>query len=297
MFPTSAAVKGALYALAAATGFAVMVALIRHLTDALHPFQVAFFRNLFGLAFMVPWLASVGWSALKTRRLGLYLTRGAVSLASILAWFSGLALLPLDQAVALSFSAPLFTTILAAGFLKEKVSAFRWAATGVGFVGTLVVIRPGFAGTTPLGIEPATLLVLGSAVLTGIAIIVIKSLVRTEPPNAVVAYMTLVLAPLSLPFALPVWVWPDAAGWAVAIGIGGLATFAHLCFARALAAADASFVMAFDYARLPIAALIAFYAFGETPDLMTFAGGAVIAVAGLMLARRESRIVPPPPIQ
>ncbi|MSO71519.1 MAG: DMT family transporter [Alphaproteobacteria bacterium] len=295
MFPQSAALRGALYALGAAAGFAVMVALIRHLTETLHPFQVVFFRNLFGLACMLPWLAGAGLGALRTRRLGLYLTRGAVSLASMLAWFSGLALLPLDHAVALSFTAPLFTTMLAAGFLKEAVSTSRWAATGIGFCGALLVIKPGFAGGSPLGVAPATLLVLVSAVLTAIAIIVIKSLVRTEKPNAVVAYMTLVLAPLSLPFALPVWTWPDAEGWAVAVAIGGLATFAHLCFARALAAADASFVMAFDYARLPIAALIAFYAFGETPDLLTFVGGAVIAGAALSLARRESAINLAPP--
>jgi drug/metabolite transporter (DMT)-like permease len=107
MHPHSTAVRGALYALRAAAGFAAMTALIRHLTATAHPFQVVFFRNLFGLVCMLPWLFRAGLGAMRTRRLGQYVTRGAVSLASMPAWFSALSLLPLDQAVALSFTAPL----------------------------------------------------------------------------------------------------------------------------------------------------------------------------------------------
>ena len=99
--------------------------------------------------------------------------------------------------------------------------------------------------------------------------------------------MTLILAPLSLPTAVYVWQWPSAAALLAAIALGGFATAAHLLFTRALAIADTSLVMPFDYARLPIVALIAYLLFDETPEVWTYIGAAVIAGAGIYIVRRE----------
>ncbi len=277
-----APVRACALVLAAAVCFSIMITLIRYLTQNLHPFQVAFLRNLFGLAFMLPWIVRTGIGGLRTRRIGLYIVRGITGIAAMLAWFYGIANLPLDEAVALSFTTPLFTTMLAALALDEVVRARRWTATLVGFCGALIILRPGFEAIT----LPA-ILVLFAALMIAVSVIMIKILLRTESINAVVTYMTLFLVPLSLPTALYVWQWPTAAGLFAAIALGGFATAAHLLFTRALSIADASLVMPFDYARLPIVALIGYVLFDETPEVWTYVGAAVIAGAGVYIVRRE----------
>ena len=287
-----APVRAAAMVLGAAVCFSCMITLIRYLSQSLHPFQVAFLRNLFGLAFMLPWIISTGIGGLRTRRFGLYIVRGLTGIAAMLAWFYGIATLPLDEAVALTFTTPMFTTVLAALVLKEVVRARRWTATIVGFGGALIILRPGFET-----ISFTAILVLFSALMIAVSVILIKILLRTESINAVVTYMTLILAPLSLPTALYVWQWPTTEALFAAIALGGFATAAqalfaaiaaaHLLFTRALALADASLIMPFDYARLPIVALIGYLVFDETPQVWTFVGAAVIAGAGIYIVRRE----------
>src|SRR6516162_7441660 len=140
--------------------FSSLNAAIRYLTASLHPFEIAFFRNLFGLAFMLPWLFRSGMAGLKTGRLKLYVWRTAIGLSSMLLSFSALALLPLSLAVALSFTAPLFVTMGAALVLGEKVRIRRWSATILGFCGVLIIVRPRVA-TFNIGM----LLMIGSAAL------------------------------------------------------------------------------------------------------------------------------------
>jgi drug/metabolite transporter (DMT)-like permease len=126
----------------AAALFSLLNLLIRHGSTELHPFQVAFFRNFFSLMFMLPWLAKAGFGGLHTRKAWLYTTRSLTGLAAMLTWFYALSVMPLGEAVALSFTTPLFATIGAALFLGEVVRLRRWSATVVGFLGVLVIIRP-----------------------------------------------------------------------------------------------------------------------------------------------------------
>ena len=143
--PDQLPLAGAMWMVGACLFFAAMSGIIRHVSAELHAFEIAFLRNLFGLAFMMPWLARVGWSGLKTQRIGLYTVRGIIGLAAMLAFFWAITILPLAQVTALSFTAPLFATILAALVLREVVRARRWAAILVGFVGALIILRPGVA--------------------------------------------------------------------------------------------------------------------------------------------------------
>src|SRR5438093_1091842 len=135
--PGHAALIAIFWMIGAAFFFSILSAIIRHLTNELHPLEIAFFRNLFGLVFMLPWLAKAGFGSLRTGRFGLYLWRTTVGLLSMFAWFWALALLPFAQAVALSFTTPLFATMGAALILKERVRLRRWTATLAGFVGVL----------------------------------------------------------------------------------------------------------------------------------------------------------------
>ncbi len=279
----SAPARGAIWMVVAAAFFAAMNAIIRELSSHLPTLEIVFFRNLAALLFMAPWLARSGFAALRTARGTVYIGRAAVGLVSMVLWFSSLALMPLAEATALSFTAPLFVTLAAAIFFKETVGARRWSATAIGFLGAMIVVRPGFAA---VGLPQA--LVLASAAASALSALLVKQLTRTEDSNAIVIYMNLYLTPISLVLALFVWQWPSLESVPLILALGLFATLAHQAMTRAFAAADASAVMPFDFARLPFVALIAWLAFGETPDGWTWFGAALIILAAAYTAQREA---------
>ncbi|MDX1540787.1 MAG: DMT family transporter [Geminicoccaceae bacterium] len=283
-------VQGALWMCAAATAFAVMINLVRHLTDLFDPLQVVFFRNVFGLLAMLPWLARSGVGVLRTRRLGLHMARAAVAMAAMVLWFTTLSLMPLAEATALSFTAPMFTSLLAVLVLGEVMRARRWTAIGIAFIGALVIIRPGSEA-----LDPVALLALVTALVWGTGTVMVKVMSRTESAGAIVTWVTLLLTPLSLIPALFVWITPTAEQliWCALLGVAG--SIGHLCLTRALKVADATVVVPFDYLRLPVVAVIAFVVFGEQPDLWTWIGGAIVAGSGIYIARREASLGVSPP--
>jgi len=279
------AVRGILWMLAAAVFFAGLNNAVRLGSTQVHVFEVVFFRNFFNLIFMLPWLMRIGLGALKTERLGLHALRSGFGLFSMFLQFSALALMPLAEATAISFSSPLFAMIGAALVVGEKVRARRWAAIAVGFLGVALVLRPGLAAIS----LPALMMLLGSSVV-GAGFTCVKLLSRTESPNVMVFFMGLFMAPVSLIPALFVWQWPSATGWLYLVAVGTCATLAHLCFNRAFAATEASAVLPFDYLRLPLVALYAYILFGEVPDIWTWAGAGMIVAANLYIAQREAAL-------
>ncbi|MGF1628969.1 MAG: DMT family transporter [Kiloniellaceae bacterium] len=293
----SAPLQGALYMVAASFLFALMNGAIRLLGDGwgaaggveggegMHPFQIAFLRNVFALAFMLPWLMHHGRVALRTNRLHMHFWRAGVGLVAMLCWFSAVAYLPLAEAVALNFTAPLFATAGAALILGEVVRARRWTATAVGFLGMLIILRPGLTEFTPLMTLPVI-----AACFMAASVLIVKSLSRTEESAAIVLYMNLLLTPLSLVPALFVWRWPTLTELALGLFVGFCAALAHNAFTRAFKLADASAILPFDYARLPFVALIGYFLFAEMPDAWTWVGAAVIAGAAIYIAQRESQV-------
>jgi drug/metabolite transporter (DMT)-like permease len=263
--------------------FSCLNAEIRYLSEFLHPFETAFFRNFFGLAFMLPWLFRTGLSGLRTNRLKLYVFRTTLGLISMLCWFTALGMLPLSQAVALSFTAPLFATMGAALFLHEKVRGRRWAATIIGFAGVLIIARP-----EAVGISLGVALAIGSSVLSAAITLIVKRLSRTESSSAIVTYMVLIMTPMSLVPALFVWQWPALNVWPYLVATGMFGTAGHLCWVRAFRMADASAVLPFDYGRMLFAAIIGYFAFNEIPDGYTWIGSGIIAAASSYIARREA---------
>jgi drug/metabolite transporter (DMT)-like permease len=268
----------------ACLAFAAMNVIIRQLSIDLHPFQVVFFRNLAGLAFMLPWLLRVGTSALRTDHHRYYLGRSFIGFLSMLLWFTALAMMPLAEATALSFTSPLFATIFAVILLHEVVRARRWTATIIGFLGAMIILRPGLQ---ELGLPH--LLVIVSSAFAGINASLVKQLTRTESANAIVTYMTLYILPMSLIPALFVWVMPPWHTVLWIVVLGAVATVGHQAMTRAFAATDASIVMSFDFGRLPFVALIAWLAFGEVPDVWTWVGAAVIVGSSAYIAHREAK--------
>lgn len=274
--------KAALLMVAATVMFAWMNAIVRMCSTELPPVELAFFRCLFSLLVMLPWIAHYGVSSLKTQRIKLYSVRAILQIVSMICWFTAVASIPLAEATALSFTGPLFATAGAAVVLRETVGWRRWGAVAVGFIGVMIVVRP-----DTMNLSLGATLALSSALLAAAGMLMVKSLARTEPTPAIVAYMMIYLTPLSLLAALPVWEWPrlEILPWLMLLGL--LGAVAHLCFTYALATADASAVMPYDYLRLPAAAAIAYLMFAEVPTVWTWIGGAVIALSTMYIAHRE----------
>jgi drug/metabolite transporter (DMT)-like permease len=279
------ATRGSLLMICAAVVFSAMNAIIRILAEFLPAFEIAFFRNFFALVLMLPWVARYGRASLNMKRFKLYSLRALAGLISMLFWFSAVTMIPLAEATALSFTGPIFATMGAALILRETVGWRRWGAVAVGFIGVLIIMRPG-AVQLSLGAS----LALASAVFMAIGSLMVKTLSRTEPTAAIVSFMVIYLAPLSLIPALFVWVWPPLVALPYLVALGFLGALAHLCYTGALAAADASAVMPLDYMRLPAAALFAYLLFAEVPTVWTWSGAGIIVLASTYIAQREMRL-------
>lgn len=262
---------------------AVMNSAARHVTETVHPFELVFFRNLFAFAFVLPMLWRVGFVALKTSRPGMHVGRAALNTVNMMVWFTAISLAPLADVVALGFSAPIFATILAVLILKEAVGIRRWTAIGIGFAGTLIILQPGF-DTIQLG-HGLTLI---AAMMWASVLLIIKDLSKTESSITIVAYMSILMTPMSLVPALFVWVWPTwtELAWLALIGVCG--AWAQYLLAQSFHEAEISVVMPFDFAKLVWIALIGYIVFAEVPSLSTWIGGAIIFASGIYIARREA---------
>ena len=235
----------------ATLAFTLMTACVRPAAEYVHPFEILFFRAVLSVLFMAPWLIRVGPRALRTAQPGRHVLRTALVMFAMGSWFYAIPHIPFVDAVALTFTAPLFTTVLAALLIGEVVRVRRWSAVAVGFAGAMIILRPGFQ---ELNLATAALLLNGLA-WAG-AVITMRVLTRTESANAVVTYLFLLMVPMALGPALLVWRTPPLEALPWLLLIGGLGTVGHIAATRSVAVAEASFVMPFDYLRLPLFALI-----------------------------------------
>lgn len=270
---------------AAAMFLSAMHTLVRFVSDGMHPFQIAFFRNLFGLLAVVPFIVRDGIRSLHTNRPGLQLARGVSGLFAMLTWFYALSIVPLAEATALSFTAVIFSSVGAALILGEKMRLRRWTAVALGFVGALLILRPGFRA-----LDIGLLLVIGSSMMWGTNVVIVKRLSRTDSVTSIVTIAALLLTILSFFPALYTWQSPTASQllWLVAIGM--LGTLGHVCMANALKRADTGAVMPLDFSRLVWASLLGFILFAEIPGIWTFVGGGIIVAAATYIIVRESRL-------
>lgn len=274
--------QGMMWMMVATVIFSFMHILIRHVSADIPPLEIAFFRNVFGIFILIPIFYKLGFSLLKTNRVGLLTARAGANAIAMMCYFTALAISPLADVTALGFSAPIFATVLAVIFFKEKVRFRRWAAIGVGFLGTLVILRPGIVDT-----DFGMMLVLISAVTWAITLHLIKMLAKTESSLTITAYMVLMMTPLTLIPALYVWVWPtwEQIMWLGVIGVFG--TLAQLAMTEAMKLGDISVVMPIDFFRLIWVAALAWFMFSEIPDFYTWIGGAMIFGGATYIALRE----------
>lgn len=262
--------------------FSIMHGLVRFVSEVLPPFQIAFFRNIFGLAFLFPLLMRSRFAILRTKQIGLHALRGVINMAAMLMFFTALSISPIAKVTALGFTAPIFMAILAVLVLGERFRIYRWSAIFSGFVGMLIILRPGL-----VAIDTGALLVTTSAALWAVAMIIIKIQSRTESSLTIVAYMGIFLGIFSIGPAL--WVWQpfglQTLGWMVLIGLFG--SIAQMAISQSLKETDPTALMPFDFLKLIWTAMIGAWFFAEIPDIYTWIGATVIFLSGLSIAFRE----------
>ena len=264
--------------------FSMQQALVKHLTAEMHPLEVGFFRQFFGLVVLLPVIFRTGLHAFVPRRLGLYSTRAVLEVTSMSLNFAALSITTLGTVVALFFTTPLFATLFAVFILRESFRLNRAIGLAVGFLGSLIVLRPGI-----IEIDLGALLMLGSVALWGASISVIKILSRTESNVKITVYMAAMATPMALIAALPVWRMPTLYELGVLAFVGGISSLAHIMFVQVFRNADVAAVMPLDFGRLIWAALIGYIAFNEFPDIWTWVGATTIFAAATWVAVHERR--------
>ena len=277
--------RGILLMMGSTVMFASMHAAIRHMSAELSPLQIAFFRSFFGLVVFMPLAIKTRFGFMHTNRLGMHVVRAVLNVVSMLMFFSALAITPIARVTALSFTSPLFMAVISVLILGEVMRVRRWAATILGFVGAIIIIRPGIAE-----IDTGSMLVLGSALSWAVCMAFIKILGRTDSSMTITGYATLLMAILSLGPALMVWKWPEPHAWLWLMFIGVIGTFGQLAVAEALRQADATAVMPFDFLKLIWATLFGFVLFSELPDTFTWIGADVIVSSSMYIVYRERQL-------
>jgi drug/metabolite transporter (DMT)-like permease len=289
-----AAVRALLWAATAGVIFTLLNALMRLLALQLDPMQTQFLRYLFGLAVLLPWLLRHGPAAYRPQSPMGQVWRGAVHTLGLVLWFLALPHIPLADTTAIGFTTPIFIMLGAWWFLKEPMRWERWAATGIGFAGVLVVLGPALAAAAGgRGSGSAHLLMLASAPVFAASFLITKMLTRTEGTGVIVFWQALTVTLFSLPLALVNWQWPTAWQWAGFLLCGVLGSSAHYCLTRSFRGADISATQSLKFLELLWSAALGFALFADVPTSTTLIGGAIICAATLWAARREALVTRP----
>ena len=284
MLKLSPTARGPAWMTVACVAFAIMWMAIRVASRTVHPFEIAFFRNIFGLIVLAPMLAR-NPGLLKRERLLANLRRATSGLIATLGTFYAVANAPLATALEINYTAPLFATVGAVLFLGERIHVRRAGALIAGFAGMLVVVRPGALPLTP-GVVAAVL----SAIATAFSYIAIRALVGRDDPRAVAIWSFVLMTPPSLLIAAFVWTSPPPATWGLLAAIGVLAAIGQMGLTRAFAAAEASAVLPYDFVRFGLVTAGGIVLFGERYDAYSLGGGAIILAATIYLAVREAAV-------
>jgi drug/metabolite transporter (DMT)-like permease len=260
--------------------FALMGLAVRLVSAELPNTMVVFFRNAMGLIVLLAFVPGVRTAGLATRRFPDHLVRALAGLLAMYCFFYAIARMPLAEAMSLNYSMPLFLPFIESAWLKERVPRRVWSGLSLGFLGVLLILKPG----TEL-FRPLALVAVGGAVFAALAQVGIRRLTATEPPARVVFYFGLIATAVSAVPLVASWQAPSLRVWALLITIGGLATAAQLLLTHAFSLAPAAQVGPFIYAAVPCSAGLDLIVWGRPPDAVSMAGAALIIVAGALTLR------------
>src|SRR6266571_8265124 len=253
----------------------------REAAREINVFQLMEMRSILGFLMLYPLIrASGGFGTMKTARLPQHISRNLIHYGAQLGWFFALTLIPIGQVVAIEFTMPIWTAILAAMFLGERMTVWKVTAIVLGVVGVVVIVRPA-AGE----VNPGQLIALAAAVGFGISIAMVKSLTRTEHSVAIIFWMLAVQSLAGFFPSLYVWTWPPTSVWGWVVVIAFCGTFSHYCMARAMLHADATVVIPMDFLRVPLTATAGWLIYSERLDWFTVLGAALILTGNLLNLR------------
>jgi drug/metabolite transporter (DMT)-like permease len=278
-------IRGMLWMMASGLVFTFLNTTMRATALVIDPFEVQFLRYACGLAVMLPLMLRAGLASFAPNGLAGQVWRGAVHTSGLTLWFMALPHIPLANATAIGFTAPIFIMIGAALVLKERMVPARWLAAAIGFAGVLVVVGPGAANAASY----YNLIMLGSAPLFAASFLITKALTRRDRPEVIVVWQSLTVSVFTLPVAVFHWTWPSATLWAVFVMCGILGSAGHYCMNRAFRAADISATQPVKFLDLIWNSIAGFLVFSDIPSLATVIGGGIIFVSTTWIARREAR--------
>ena len=262
---------------------AVMGSCVKYLSDDINSFMICFYRTLFGLLLILPFVVKNNFQALKSKNIKLQFTRSMINVISMICWFSALAIIPLEKATALGFTTPLFTTILAVILLNEVIRFHRTAALFIGLIGILIIIRPGY-----IPLEYATFLMLIASLSFSFVQIFVKQLSGIDSNLTIIFYHLAFMTPVLFVIAIFFWEPITFNNILIFIIMGAAGLIAHWCMNQSLKLSETTFVMPLQFTKLIWASLIGIYIFAEKPDFWTWIGGIVIFVSVVYITYRES---------
>lgn len=302
---SSTVLKGILFAAAGVSLYSVNDMAIKHLSSGYALHQLTLIRSSVGLVVVLLALAlsERGFAQLRTSRPFSHLFRCGIILLSNVSFYIGLAAMPMADAAAVAYTSPLILTALSVVFLKEKVGPRRWAAVGIGLLGTLILLRPSEGM-----IQPAALLVLISAALYAVGNLMSRHMRGTESTMTQAFYMCWAFITASAmmglffgdgthatvdplwSFLFRAWIWPPLQDWPWLVLTGTTVTIGAMFVAQAYRSAEAAIIAPFDYIGMPLAILWGVLIFGTWPDLIAWAGIALICGSGIYVAWREASL-------
>ena len=275
--------RGCIWMMMAALSFIVVQSLTKALGGRFPSAEIAFFRAAIGSVALIPFLMQRGLGAFRTNNLPFHIGRGLFGAAAIFLMVYAIVHMPIADATVLGFTRMLWLIVLAVVFLGEKVRWRRWAATGAGFCGVVLILRPGDSA-----FQLAALSALGAAFCFAAAHTCIKlCTTRKDHPMTVQTYYSVIATVVMLVPAILVWVTPTWPELIILILMGAMSGVAQSCTAFAYGNGEATFVSPFDYTRLLWAVLAGWIFFAEPLEPMTLVGAAVIVGSNLYIAQRQ----------
>lgn len=246
-------------------------------------FQLMLLRSTIGILLLYPLIyRQGGFSTLRSARPLQQLGRNAVHYVAQYLWFLALTMIPIAQVVSIEFTMPIWTAILAALFLGERITGWKAVAIILGLIGVLVIVRPNFGA-----VNTGQLIMVASAMGFAISIVLVKSLTRTDSVVTIIFWMLLIQSAIGLIPAAYVWVWPSAYVWGWLVVVAFCGTYSHYCMTQAMRHADATVVIPMDFLRVPLSAAVGWLVYNESLDIFTAAGVVLILFGNLLNLRRS----------
>ncbi len=256
---------------------------VKLLSNDLHPIIICFYRCLMGLIIITPFVAANNFKAIKSSNTKLQLIRAGVNIISMICWFTAIGIMHFEKATALGFTTPLFTTVLAVIVLGEVIRFHRTAALILGFIGIIIIIRPGY-----LPFEYGTLLMLAASLSFSFVLIFVKKLSATDSSITIIFYHLLFMTPVFFILSLFFWETINLNQLIIFVFMGASGLLSHWCLAQAFKFSDTTFVMPLQFTKLIWASLIGLFIFAEQPDIWTWIGGIVIFISVVYITYREA---------